>query len=84
MTIQNAQTMTIDIDRLATKLEPMLRRIIHEELSRLLTEHPGVFYLEPDTPLYQDMEAIARRSKKGQLKLYTHEEVWNEQIPSGV
>ncbi len=77
MTVQKTQMTTIDIDKLARKLEPMLRRIIREELIQLSTETHGVFYLEPDTPLYKDMETITRRRKKGQINLYTHDEVWN-------
>ena len=34
--------------------------------------------LDKNSPLYRDMEDIIDREAKGQLKLYTHDEVWKE------
>ncbi|MFH2091165.1 MAG: hypothetical protein ABIJ31_02275 [Pseudomonadota bacterium] len=59
-------------------LEPLIRRIIREELSRLVKAESGTFYLDPDVPIYKDMENILQRKAKGQVKLHSHDEVWGE------
>ncbi len=59
-------------------LEPLIRRIIREELTRLIKAEPGTFYLNPDMPLYKDMEAILQQKAKGNIKLHSHDEVWGE------
>ncbi len=59
-------------------LEPLIRKIIREELSRLVKAEPGTFYLEPDMPLYKDMEDILQRKIKGHVKLHSHDELWDE------
>lgn len=59
-------------------LEPLIRRIIREELTRLVKAEPGTFYLDPDMPLYKDMEDILQRKAKGNIKLHSHDEVWGD------
>jgi len=59
-------------------LEPLIRRIIREELTRLVKTESGTFYLDPDMPLYNDMEDILQRKIKGRVKLHSHDEVWSE------
>lgn len=76
MTDQTPQTITTSVEELASVLEPLMRRIVREELARLVTKKPGTFRLEPDSPLYEDMEDILRRKKQGKIELYSHEEVW--------
>jgi hypothetical protein len=34
--------------------------------------------LEPDSPLYQDMDEILQRREQGDVKLHSHSEVWGE------
>lgn len=75
---QTQEPNTININKLAGALEPVIRRILREELARLLKENDGIFHLTPDMPLYQDMEEISQRKAKGQIKLHSHEEVWGE------
>ena len=75
MSQQNA---TIDMDDLTKTLEPLIRRVVREELARVVTKEPDVFYLDPDSPLYKDLEDINRRKEQGALKFYSHEEVWSE------
>ena len=36
------------------------------------------FYLDKESPLYEDMEEILERKESDQLKFYTHEEIWKE------
>lgn len=69
---------TINIENLAKFLEPLIRRIIREELSNVVKNDPGFFYLNPEMPIYKDMEEIQERNTNGQIKLYTHNEVWGD------
>jgi hypothetical protein len=72
---QAIQTVSVDLDTLVD----IIRQVVREEVNRIVTGSPDesdVVYLEPGSPLYQDMEEILRRKKEGRIKLYTHEEVW--------
>ncbi len=65
---------TIDVEKLAKALEPTIRKVVREELARMATRKPSVFYLEPDSPLYRDMEQILREAQSGPVKLLSREE----------
>jgi hypothetical protein len=65
-------------DHLINSLEPLIRRIIREELERMAAKRPDMFYLEADMPIYQDMLEIRKRSQDKKLKFYSHKEVWGE------
>jgi hypothetical protein len=64
----------VDAKKLARVLEPVIRKIVREEIARAAAQKPGVFYLEPGTPLYQDMEQILRDAQSGSVKLLSREE----------
>jgi hypothetical protein len=68
----------INMDKLADALEPVIRRVVREELTRLLRENAGIFNLTQNMPLYEDMEEISQRKAKEKIKLHSHEEVWGE------
>lgn len=42
------------------------------------TQELEVLNLDKESPLYEDLEDIFTRKESGQLKFYTHEEIWNE------
>jgi hypothetical protein len=72
-----AQNVNMDLDTLVG----IIRQVVREEIARAMTGgsgDQGVVYLEPDSPLYRDMEQILRRKEQGQVKLHTHQEVWSE------
>jgi len=71
----SSQQIVFNVDDLLTTLEPLIRRIIREELADFALEN--IVYLEPNTPLYNDMQDIKNRSTQGKVKLYSHEEVWD-------
>jgi hypothetical protein len=71
-------TTQISVDELVDVLEPLIRRVVREELAQLVEKEPDFFYLPEDSPLYQDMKEILERREKGQIKLYSHQEVWGE------
>jgi hypothetical protein len=52
---------SINTKELATTLEPMIRRVVREELLKVLKKNARVFQLTPDMPLYKDMVKIGKR-----------------------
>jgi len=72
------QQIEINIDNLAKTLEPLIRRVVREELSRIVKKEPGIFYLDPAMPIYKDMEEIRQRKAQGKIELHSHEEIWVE------
>lgn len=71
-------TTQISLDELVDVLEPLIRRVVREELAQLVEKEPDLYYLAEDSPLYQDMKEILERKEKGQIKLYSYQEVWGE------
>lgn len=69
--------LTVPIEEMIDKLEPLLRRVVREELERVIEEKGNIFHIEPEMPLYQDMQEILKRKKEGKIELYSEEEVWN-------
>jgi len=67
-----------DTKELANTLEPMIRRVVREELLKVLKINTDIFQLKPKMPLYEDMEDISQRKAQDQIKLHSHEEVWRE------
>ena len=67
-----------NLQELASLLEPMIRRIIREELIDFAQKNKEACYLNPNSELYRDLEDIAQRKISQQIKLYSHQEVWNE------
>jgi hypothetical protein len=67
-----------NLQELANILEPMIRRIIREELVDFAQKNQDIFYLNPASELYKDLEDIGQRKISQQIKLYSHQEVWDE------
>jgi hypothetical protein len=67
-----------NLQELANILEPMIRRIIREELVDFAQKNQDIFYLNPNSELYKDLEDIAQRKVSQQIKLSSHQEVWDE------
>jgi hypothetical protein len=76
--MNKSQKITVSKEELQHVLEPLIRRVIREELSRVVQQEPGVFFLRPEMPLYKDMEDIAERKAAETVELFSHQEVWNE------
>ena len=73
-----SQTEKINPEDLASTLEPMIRRVVREELLNILKKNPEIFQLTPDMPLYDDMEDISQRKAQDNISLHSHEEVWGD------
>ena len=69
---------TLIVEELIQALEPVIRRIIREELKLVVEKQTDVFYLNPDMPIYNDMLDIKERNQKNKLTFMSHEEVWSD------
>ena len=72
------QQITLCTDELQQVLEPLIRKIIREELFTVIQQTSNIFFLSPDMPLYKDMEEIAQRKASHNIELLPHDKVWNE------
>jgi len=59
-------------------LERFIRQAVRDEMARIVRKQPNVFYLEPETPLYEDMKAIVRMKKRGRAKSYSRQEAFGD------
>jgi len=66
-----------NIDAISKALEPLIRRIIREELERFSRERTPIFRLTPDMPIYEDLEDITLRKVSDEIEIYSDNEVWN-------
>jgi len=67
---------TISVEELVNILEPLIRRVVREELAE--ATEADIFYLDPDTLLYEDMLEISESKRQKKTELYSHKEVWDE------
>ena len=75
---KTSQVVTVSASDLSNLLEPLIRKVVREELARVMTQQAKVLHLKPDSSLYQDMAEIRRRKEQGDIKLHSHAEVWGE------
>ena len=64
------------IEEFIRALEPVIRRVVREELNAIVEQRPKVFQLDPDSPLYDDLTELKEKNKRGELEFFSHEEVW--------
>ena len=69
---------TLNLEELIKALEPVMRRIIREELDVIATKQSSFFYLDPDSDLHRDMMELKERKENGTLNFLSHKEVWGE------
>jgi len=72
------QSITINSFEFKQMLEPLIRRVIREELKKLIHNNPNIFYVDREMPLYKDMEEISIRNLENKIELFAHDEVWND------
>lgn len=75
---KTVQPVTIGIPELAGLLEPLIRKVVREELAQVISRRPDTFYLKPDSPLRDDLVEILNRKQRGEIKLSSHAETWGE------
>jgi precorrin-6B methylase 1 len=64
----------VDAKKLAKALEPMIRKIVREELARVAAKKPNIFYLESGSPLYSDMQVLLREKQAGKVEMLSRTE----------
>ena len=69
---------TLKVEELIKALEPVIRRIIREELKTVVEKQTDIFHLTSNMPLYNDLLDIKVRNQKNELEFMSHEEVWND------
>ena len=69
---------TFVIEELIIALEPVIRRIIREELNDAIEKQTDIFHINPDAPIYDDMMQIKKRKDSDELEFMSHEEVWGD------
>lgn len=67
---------TISPEELSKILEPIIRRVVREELDRIIGMNPDIFHLQQGMPLHDDMQDILERKANNKIKLHSHKEVW--------
>ena len=75
---ENITTQETKVTLSVQQLESLIRKVVREELIEFAAQELGIFHLDKESPLYEDMEDILERKKNGKLKFYTHEEIWKE------
>ena len=65
-------TVTLTVEQ----LEQIIRKVVREELMEFTTQE--FFDIDKDSPLYEDLKDIFEREKRGQLRWFSHTDVWNE------
>jgi len=69
---------TLVIEELIIALEPVIRRIIREELNAAIDQQTDIFHINPDTPVYDDMMQIKKRKDNDNLEFMSAEAVWDQ------
>lgn len=69
---------TLNLEELIKALEPVMRRIIREELDVIATKQGNSFHIDPDSDLHRDMLELQERKESGTLNFLSHKEVWGE------
>ena len=68
-----------DLEKIISKVVRRdVRQIVREELARAGAEIVEPWMSDPESPLYQDMQDLLKRSQAGRLKFHTYEEVFGE------
>lgn len=67
----NSNAVVVNLD----KLERVVRKVMRQELSRIVRKRKGGSGIEVASPIYQDLLDIARRKKQGRVKLYPRSKV---------
>ena len=69
---------TLIVEEIIKAIEPVISRIIREELKSVIEKQTDIFHLHPEMPLYNDMLDIKERNQKNELEFMSHEEVWRD------
>ncbi len=79
---QSAINTAFDDSKLSQLFEPLIRRVIQEELADLQNQSE-TFYLTPSMPLYDDMLELVECHSEKKITFHSHQEVWDKQQTKG-
>ena len=60
------------------KLERVVRKVVRQELFRIVRGKAGVGAIEKGSPIYKDLLDISRRKKQGRLNLHPRSKVFGD------
>ena len=69
--MRNSRAVVVNLD----KLERVVRKVVRQELSRVVRKGKGESGIEVGSPIYEDLLDITRRKKQGRVKLYPRSKV---------
>jgi hypothetical protein len=78
MSTQPLEVTQSTLEELTELLEPIIRRVVREELEDFAVREPRVFYLEPGSPLYEDMKELRQRAEQDELGFHSYKDVFGE------
>ena len=64
--MRNSRALVVNLD----KLERVVRKVVRQELSRVVQKGKAESGIEVSSPIYEDLLEISRRKKEGRIKLY--------------
>ena len=64
--MRNSRAVVVNLD----KLERVVRKVVRQELSRVVQKGKAESGIEVSSPIYEDLLEISRRKKEGRIKLY--------------
>ena len=67
----------ISSEELSKLMEPIIRKVVREELNRMIEMRPDIFYLQPEMPIYDDMLDILERKSTNSIHLHSHKEAYS-------
>ena len=70
--MRNSSAVVVNLD----KLEQVVRKVVRQELSRLVRKRKGESGIEIGSPIYEDLLDITRRKKQGRVKVYPRSRVF--------
>jgi hypothetical protein len=65
------------VEKLAQHIRVKVNDVVGQD-EPLAEQESAIFDLNPDSPLYEDMQQILEDKKRGRLKFYSHREVFGE------
>ena len=69
--MRNSRAVVVNLD----KLEQVVRKVVRQELSRIVRKGKGESEIETGSPIYEDLLDITRRKKQSRVKLYPRSKV---------
>ena len=70
--MRSSSAVVVNLDR----LERVVRKVVRQELSRMVRKSASGNAIEKGSPIYRDLLDMARRKKQGRVKLHPRSRVF--------